>query len=282
MAKKKTAPPAPQKTPETAPTPTPEPVAAPRPPVDTTGEPAPAPGPQTAAAANDDAVAVVERLTMIYEGLMQKSTAKQAIFRNTSAAFELLKQVSMDLSLELSRRITPQDANVVVEYRSVNEMEFHIRFSGDLLVFVMHSNIVTFPDDYGPMSTPYVEADFRRRFFGHIMAYNFMADSIKYQRLNDPGYLVGRLLINIDNHFYIEGVQQLELPDHDMADNYVTPDALKLFVESAMIAAVNNDLIAPPLKEIQKISVKQKIENQQVSRASKVGFSFYSQQNQVE
>ena len=58
----------------------------------------------------------------------------------------------------------------------------------------------------------------------------------------------------------------------------MTEDALRLFVESAMIAAVNNDLIAPPLTDIQKITVKQKLENQQVSRGSKVGFSFGNQQ----
>ncbi|MBC6989233.1 hypothetical protein FHG12_14735 [Hymenobacter jejuensis] len=214
----------------------------------------------------------------MFEGLKQKSTAKQAIYRNTNAAFDCLRLVSQELVVELSRRITAVDSTVVIEYRPVNDMEFHIRFSGDLLVFVMHSNIVTFPDDYGPMPTKYVEEDFRRRFFGHIMAYNFMADSIKYQRMNDPGYLVGRLLVNIENHFFLEGVQQLELPDNDMADNLITPNMMKLFVESAMIAAVNNDLIAPPMGEIQKITVKQKIENQQVSRGSKVGFSFSSEQ----
>ncbi|MBU6121170.1 hypothetical protein KQ661_09970 [Hymenobacter sp. PAMC29290] len=214
----------------------------------------------------------------MFEGLKQKSTAKQAIYRNTLAAFDCLRLVSQELVLELTRKLTPLDSSVVIEYRSINDMEFHIRFSGDLLVFVMHSNIVTFPDDYGPMASKYVEADFRRRFFGHIMAYNFMADSIKYQRLNDPGYLVGRLLVNIDNHYCLEGAQQLELPDNDMSDNHICPEAMKLFVESAMIAAVNNDLIAPPLPEIQKISVKQKLENQQVSRGSKVGFSFSAQQ----
>ncbi|MDU0372506.1 hypothetical protein ACFPAF_19050 [Hymenobacter endophyticus] len=227
------------------------------------GEPAPSPA---------------DRLDLIFEGLKQKSSAKQAIYRNTLATFDLLRKVSQELVVELSRRITPVDSTVVIEYRPINDMEFHIRFSGDLLVFVLHSNIVTFPDDYGPMDTKYVENDFRRRFFGHIMAYNFMADSIKYQRMNDPGYLVGRLLINIDNHYFLEGVQQLELPDNDMSDNPVTEDSLKLFVESAMIAAVNNDLIAPPLTDIQKISVKQKLENQQVSRGSKVGFSFYHEQ----
>ncbi len=220
-----------------------------------------------------------DRLGLIFDGLKQKSSAKQAIYRNTLATFDLLRKVSQELVVDLSRKITPVDSTVVIEYRPVNDMEFHIRFSGDLLVFVMHSNIVTFPDDYGPMPTKYVEEDFRRRFFGHIMAYNFMADSIKYQRQSDLGYLVGRLLINIDQHYFLEGVQQLELPDNDMSDNPVTPEGLKLFVESAMIAAVNNDLIAPPLNDLQKISVKQKLENQQVSRPSKVGFSFSHEQN---
>ncbi|WP_226163386.1 hypothetical protein [Hymenobacter terricola] len=222
--------------------------------------------------------APADRLDQIFEGLKQKSTAKQAIFRNTKAAFDCLRLVSQELVVELTRKLTPFDSSVVIEYRSINDMEFHIRFSGDLLVFVMHSNVVTFADDYGPMPSAYVSEDFRRRFFGHIMAYNFMADSIKYQRLNDPGYLVGRLLVNIDNHYFLEGVQQLELPDNDMSDNLITTDAMRLFVESAMIAAVNNDLIAPPLPEIQKISVKQKLENQQVSRGSKVGFSFSHEQ----
>jgi hypothetical protein len=222
--------------------------------------------------------APADRLDQIFDGLQQKSSAKQAIYRNTMSTFDLLRKVTQELVVELSRKITPVDSTVIIEYRPVNDMEFHIRFSGDLLVFVMHSNIVTFPDEYGPMPTKYVEDDFRRRFFGHIMAYNFMADSIKYQRLNDPGYLVGRLLINIDNHYFLEGVQQLELPDNDMSDNVVTADGMKLFVESAMIAAVNNDLIAPPLDDIQKISVKQKLENQQVSRPSKVGFSFSHEQ----
>jgi len=223
--------------------------------------------------------APADRLDQIFDGLKQKSTAKQAIFRNTQAAFDCLRKVSQELVVELSRKLTPLDSSVVIEYLSVNDMEFHIKFSGDLLVFVMHSNVVTFADDYGPMPSAYVAHDFRRRFFGHIMAYNFMADSIKYQRLNDPGYLVGRLLVNIENHYFLEGVQQLELPDNDMSDNIITTDAMRLFVESAMIAAVNNDLIAPPLPEIQKISVKQKLENQQVSRGSKVGFSFSHQQS---
>ena len=252
------------------PTPSPQPKPAARPKAARAKKASPAPA---------DEEPPADRLNLIAQGLREKSSAKQAVFRATQLTFTLLRQVSQQLCLELTQRVTTAaDASVKIECQPINEMEFHIRFSGDLLVFVMHSNIVTFPSDFGPLNTPYVEADFRRRFFGHIMAYNFMADSIRYQRLNDPGYLLGRLLVNIEGHYFLEGVQQLELPGNDMSANAVTADSLRLFVESAMIAAVNNDLIAPPLPEIQKISVKQKLENQQVSRGSKVGFSFAHQQ----
>ena len=215
-----------------------------------------------------------DRLDAIFEGLKQKSMTKQAIYRNTKDAFALFRKVSIDLVKRLSQRVNPVDSSVLIEYRDVNEMEFHIKISGDLLIFVMHSNIVTFPDDFDLMKTEYVEADFKRRFFGHIMAYNFMADSIKYGRMNDHGYLLGRLLINIENHFYLEAVDQLNLRYQDIAKNEIDEEAVTLMVESALVAAVNNDLMAQDLEVIRKISVKQKLDNQQVSRPQKVGFNF--------
>jgi hypothetical protein len=213
-----------------------------------------------------------DRLDDIIKGLEQKSATKQAIFRNTKETFERMKDISIEIVEELTDRITKNNADVVIEYRHINEFEFHIKFSGDLLVFVMHSNIITFPDDYEIMRNEYVEEDFRRRFFGHIMAYNFMADTIKYNRLDDPGYLVGRMLVNIEKHFCIEGVKQLDLPYDQIARNVINDQTLRLIVESAMIAAVNNDLMGQDVSDIEKITLKQKLENAQLSRPRKLGF----------
>ena len=215
-----------------------------------------------------------DRIDAIFEGLKQKSTAKQQIYRNTKQAFDRTKLISMELVKRISQRITPLDSTVVIEYRDVNELEFHIKISGDLLIFVMHSNIITFPDDYDIMKSEYVDADFKRRFFGQIMAYNFMADSIKYSRMNDPGYLLARMLVNIENHFVLEGVEQMNLDYENMSKNIISDESLTLMVESAMIASVNNDLMAEDIRDIRKISVKEKFDNQQVSRGQKVGFSF--------
>lgn len=215
-----------------------------------------------------------DKLETIFEGLKQKSITKQEIFRRTQETFEKMRVVATDIVASLSQKITEVDSTVIIEYRSINEFEFHIKFSGDLLIFVMHSNIVTLSEEHELMSNPYVEADFRLRFFGHIMAYNFMADSIKYNRMNDPGYLLARILINVENHFFLEGVNELDLEYTDIAKNVVDDKALRLFIESAMVASVNNDLMAPDIDDIKKISVKQKMENQQVSRGQKLGFSF--------
>ncbi|RAU81610.1 hypothetical protein [Pontibacter arcticus] len=216
-----------------------------------------------------------DRLDDIINGLHQKSRTKQAIYRNTLQTFNKMKEISKELVAELTERITKQDADVIIEYKNVSEHEFHIKFSGDLLIFVMHSNIVTFPDDYEIMRSEYVEEDFRRRFFGHIMAYNFMADTIKYNRTDDPGYLVGRMLINIENHFCIEGVKQLDLPQDkvsEIAKNEINDQGLRIIVESAMIAAVNNDLMGQNVTDLERITLKQKLENSHLSTPRKLGF----------
>ncbi len=213
-----------------------------------------------------------DRLDSIVVGMQQKSATKQVIYRNTREAFSRMKLIARELVNELSERVTRFDSSIILEYKDINEHEFNIKFSGDLLIFIMHSNIITFPDDYKIMQSPYVEEDFRRRFFGHIMAYNFMADSLKYGRLDDPGYLIGRMLINIDKHYTLEGVKQLDLPFEGFSKAPLADEDLRIVIESAMIAAVNNDLMGQNVSDIEKISLKQKYDNMHLSSTQKVGF----------
>ncbi|MBJ6116684.1 hypothetical protein JAO76_00665 [Pontibacter sp. BT310] len=216
-----------------------------------------------------------ERLNDIINGLHQKSVTKQAIYRNTKATFDRMKEIAQDIVKKLTTRITKKDADVIIEYINISEFEFHVKFSGDMLMFIMHTNIITFPEDYELMKNDYIEEDFRRRFFGHIMAYNFMADTIKYNRMDDPGYLVGRMLINIDRHFVIEGVKQMELPYDRIAQNVINNKTLRLIIESAMVAAVNNDLMGQDVSEIERITLKQKQENV-ITQPRKLGFQVSS------
>lgn len=213
-----------------------------------------------------------DKLDDIINGLQQKSSTKQTIFRNTKETFDKLKEIAQELVEDLTVRMDHFDDHILIDFKDINEYEFNIRFSGDLLIFIMHSNIITFPDDYEIMKSKYVEEDFRRRFFGHIMAYNFMADSVKYGRLDDPGYLIGRMLINFEKHYCLEGVKQLELPFEGFSKTPMTDETLRIIIESAMIAAVNNDLMGQDVSDLEKISLKQKYDNMHLTQTRKVGF----------
>ena len=52
-----------------------------------------------------------------------------------------------------------------------------------------------------------------------INIYNFLADSFKYNRLNDVGYLVGRVFLNKDLHYFVEGKRQLGFLYNDFVND---------------------------------------------------------------
>jgi hypothetical protein len=213
-----------------------------------------------------------DKIDLIFDQLCSKSTLKQSVSRSTHRVFQKIENKALEISNYLSSRILPIDEHVKVEFKSQSEFEFQVKFSGDLLAFIRHSNVVTLPEDHVVMKSPYIKANPQNGYFGHIMVYNFMADTIKYHRLNDPGYLLARILVNNDNHFYIEGVRQLDFKYPDISQNVITDELLKEFIESAMLTAIDNDLVSPTYQDIQMISYNFKLANQMVSQGEKIGF----------
>lgn len=220
-----------------------------------------------------------DKVEMIVAALSEKASLKQLIYRNTKEVFSNLKVVAETLANELSSRLAGIDKSVEIEYQEVNEFEFRIKFSGDLLMFTMHSNIIAFNPEHILSKSPYIQENYHRGYFGTIMVYNFMADSVKYNRLNDPGYLVARMMLNGEQHFYIEGVRQLNFLYPDIAQNAINSDILRLFVESVMLVSMNNDLVAPAYQDIQLIPLGKKLANQMVFGGEKLGFQMSFQQD---
>src|SRR6187551_2527671 len=78
--------------------------------------------------------------------LESKSTAKQITYKNLLVAFGLLMRESKQIAEALKEKVQSADEDVTVEFKSINEHEFHVKLAGDLLVFVLHTNVVTLPD----------------------------------------------------------------------------------------------------------------------------------------
>lgn len=214
-----------------------------------------------------------DHLDYITNLLKSKSAAKQTTYKHLLAAFSILSKESQRIISELKKRATPTDKDITIEFTPVNEHEFHVKLAGDLLIFVLHTNIVTFADDHAMMNDPYMKEQEVNRYFGQIMIYNFMSDSLKFNRVNDPGYLLARLMINHDNRFFIEGEGQLATLFNKISDQPLTAETLNALVKLSLAIAIENDLMAMPYPEVKFITLYQKLEHTpDLGGGQKIGF----------
>ena len=221
------------------------------------------------------------KMDQIVQALKNKACVKQRIYRNTLSIFGNMKEIASMIAEGLAGVFEEVDENVVIEYKEINDFEFHLKFSGDLLIFTMHSNVLKMPEAHLVHKSPYVEENPMRGYFCEIMVYNFMADSLKYNRLNDPGFLLARMMINVDGHFLVEGVRQLSFLFPDIAENEINGAVLGSFIQNAILLAIGQDLVAPTFQQIQVVPLGKKIANQMVHGGNKVGFQMNSQREQT-
>jgi hypothetical protein len=214
--------------------------------------------------------------------LESKSTSKQATYKNLQSAFAILFRESKRIIDELRAKANPADKDVTLECLKINDHEFHVKLAGDLLIFVLHTNVVTFGGDHGIMNDPYMQTNEINRYFGQLNIYNFMSDSLKFNRINDPGYLVARLMINHENRFFIEGEGQLEVLFNRISETPITETDLTTLVKLALTVAIGNDLMAPPYTQVKFITLYQKIEHTpELGAGQKIGFKM-SYENKLE
>jgi hypothetical protein len=214
-----------------------------------------------------------DHLNYITKLLETKSTAKQKTYKFLLDAFQILKTESKRIITELKKKAHPGDEDVTIGFDEVNGQEFQLKLAGDLLIFVLHTNVVTFPGEHFVMKDPYIAENESNRYFGQIMIYNFMSDSLKFNRLNDPGYLLARLMVNHENRFIIEGEGHLAATFNKISDGPLTKEALNALVKVALAIAIENDLVAPPYPDVKFISLYQKLEHTpDLGGGQKIGF----------
>lgn len=214
-----------------------------------------------------------DQLIHIRQLLENKSTAKQLTYKNLLDAFRQLADESKSIVENLKSQIQVKDADITVDYLEVNDHEFQVKLAGDLLIFVLHTNIVTFDETHAAMQLPYCKENEINRYFGQIMIYNFMADSVRFNRINDPGYLVARLLINHENRFLVEGEGRLGFLYNQISDRGIASSDLNAIVQHALTIAIENDLMAPPFPQVRFITLHQKLEKtSELGAGQKIGF----------
>jgi hypothetical protein len=214
---------------------------------------------------------------IILQLLKEKASLKQDVYRNTVEMFSDLKQVVKEVVDELRPQAYAIDKRLVVEFRDKSEFEIELRVAGDVLLFHMHTNIFEFDTSHQMWRTSYVKQDPTNSFCGMINIYNFLADSFKYNRANDLGYLVARVFLNKDDHFFVEGKRQLGFLYNDFSNAILDKEGLKSIVESSIVYCLNFDLFTPPFEEMKVVTIGQVLEESSmmsVKTGKRLGFRF--------
>lgn len=218
-----------------------------------------------------------DKTKKLFDTLVKKSTLKQLVYTNTLNSFKLIKSGMENLANKYEKLDSKASKKIPVTFRDRSEFEAELKFAGDTLVLMMHTNIFELPRDHEVMKTPYIREDKDRSYCGIINIYNFLSDSFKYNRQNDIGYLIGRVLINKDMHYFIEGKREIGFLYSSFGSTILNKESACDIVESAIYYTINFDLLTPPYDAVKMVSVQEfmsAVDSMQIKTGKRLGFKF--------
>lgn len=212
---------------------------------------------------------------VIQQLLEKKAALKQDIFEDTQSHFERFKEHIAEEVKQLRALVKDERVRLSVEVKG--EFQIQVYIGSDVLVFQMHSNIFRLPDEHALWKTDYLKEDAERGYFGIINIYNFLAESYLKNRLNDVGYLIGRIFINKDENYMVEGKGQLGFLFRDLTREKINDAIMKHIIHVSFVYALEFDLLTPPYDLVSKATVIQMIElnaKESVQTGKRLGFKF--------
>lgn len=209
--------------------------------------------------------------------VFDKSDLKQQVYRSTKEAFEMFRSTTRSIIDQFRQHAAAEGREVRFDFADRGDFEFEVKFAGDVLIFAMHTNVFEFPRDHQVMKSPYIREDSRRSYCGVIRIYNFLADSFLYQRDQDLGYMIGRVFVNNEKHYFIEGKRELGMLYNNFGTSLITSESVQSIVESAIEYTTNFDLLTPPYDDVKLVSVGEMrfdIDKKSTATGKRLGFRF--------
>ncbi|MDC3252904.1 hypothetical protein OAU25_01495 [Crocinitomicaceae bacterium] len=218
----------------------------------------------------------------IVDLLINKAAVKQDVADYAEKVLEAFRAAIENELKELRTQVN--DKRIRLKFEDKGQHEFIVYIGSDVLVFQLHRNIFRLPDDHALWETDYLKQNGANGYFGMINIYNFLAESYEQNRLNDLGYLIGRVFMNHEQRCMVEGKGAMggivdALPVSDLTD-----DVIQRIVQCAMTFAIEFDLITPPYELVQQVSVMQIMEissDLQMATGKRLGFKFSADDKHV-
>lgn len=219
---------------------------------------------------------IAKQQAQIISLLKEKSVMKQDVFKNTIECFDLLKECITEVTTNLKTQTDAIDKRIIVSAEVVNNFSARLKVAGDMLEFFMHSNVFEFEKSHAMFRTGYVKHNELNSYCGIINVYNFMADSFKYNRIEDLGFLVCRIFINREKRFFIEAKGTMGVKYSSFSETPINKENLTEIINDLIIYAIAFDLFTPPFDYVKQVSVgeiQEKVSSVNLRIGKKLGYS---------
>jgi len=220
-----------------------------------------------------------DKKLQIVSTLKDKSLLKQKVYDNTFESFCTVKDILKGISKDINSSLGGIDPRIKLEYTDRSNFDAQIKVAGDIILFSMHSNIFQFDREHPAWKTAYIQKNKYNAYSGIINIYNFLADSFRYSRLDDLGYLIARIFINHEKQYFVEGKRQMGMLFTNYGSEEIGRDALQLIISTAIQYSMEFDLLVPPYDTVKIATVGQaeaKIQHSRVITGKRLGFQFNS------
>lgn len=216
----------------------------------------------------------------IVDVLLNKASIKQDIADYSEQVFELFRKIAIEEVDAMRPKV--KDSRVRLRIEDNGKYEFLLYIGSDVIVLQLHTNVFRLQEEHPLWEEDYLKENPENGYFGVVNIYNFLAESYEKNRLNDVGYLIGRVFINKEHKCIVQGKGQLGELYKDLAHCELTDEAVRTILQCSMMFAIDFDLISPPYQLVQEVSVMQiqQISSElQLATGKRLGFKFSTEED---
>lgn len=220
--------------------------------------------------------------SLIINTLQEKIYVKRRVKEAYLKSFEYLKEAITKFSIEINDEIKKQNNIATEVYIGSTHIEF--TFGSDVLIFNFQDTIYEIDKGHSIWNHSYIQDNPLNAFVGIIHVYNFLVDSYKKNQNEDLGYLIARIFINQDGHYFVEGKRQLGFLYNDFSTNIISTEDFVKIVQSAMLYCLDFEMLVPPYEDVSIVSVEQiklMISKAKSQSAKRMGFQFYKNDTSI-
>jgi hypothetical protein len=221
---------------------------------------------------------------LIIKLLKEKTSTLLDVREKTSSVFKTMKDVISQLAHQLAQEAATFDKRIVIQYKEKSEFEVWLTIAEDVLVFYMQSNVFSFDRSHAVWQTSYLKNNETNAYCGSISIYNFLSDSFKYSRSSDMGYLIARIFVNHESHFFVEGKRQLGFLYNNFSTALLDKTAIHDIITSALLYTLDFNLFAQSFDNVKEVSVsvmEEESNKMQIQTGKRLGFKFNADNDQI-